>query len=236
MTFTQLLESAPGVLMELTGEFTRRGDQAHSRNKTSQETACFFLAIRSASLLFGMSRLLSETTSDSYEALTRSFMESRDLLLTFRFDDGGTRTKIGHWFSGTLGSSWKADHKRCADLIKKLSQGNPDLAKRWSMYTALSHPTVYAATNSVNTVVFRARPRPEYVTDQMRSRLADYLVSISTLIIIATLDLPGLIPLGFEGSRMHRIDSFHEAVQALANPILARTEGNALPADSYRSK
>ena len=76
---------APTAIKELTAELFRRGDECMKADETSQSTACFLLALRLASLLCGMGLLLKPSTRDSYDVLARSFMESRDLLLTFRF-------------------------------------------------------------------------------------------------------------------------------------------------------
>ena len=80
----ELLIAAPAVLAELTKELVRRGDEEYRKSPESQITACFFLAIRSASLLCGMAKLLIPQARDSLEVLSRGFLEARDLLMTFR--------------------------------------------------------------------------------------------------------------------------------------------------------
>lgn len=69
-------------------------DECFDLDINSQHAACFLLAIRSASLLRGMEALLRPDTFDSWDVLMRAFLESRDILLTFRFDDEGTRKHI----------------------------------------------------------------------------------------------------------------------------------------------
>jgi hypothetical protein len=59
----------------------------------SQTSACFLLGLRSTSLLWGMKSLLDPETRDSWDVLVRSFMEAKDLLLTFRFDDDGSHSE-----------------------------------------------------------------------------------------------------------------------------------------------
>src|ERR1039457_7093208 len=72
-----------------------------------------FLALRSVSLLCGMAPLLQPARRDSCDVLVRSLLESTDLLMHFRFDDGGTRKKIEYWFAGKTDNAWKADHNKC---------------------------------------------------------------------------------------------------------------------------
>ena len=85
MTFDELLMIAPRVINELATEFVRRGDECLKADKTSQFTACMFLALRSVSLLCGMVPLLQPARRDSCDVLGRSLLESTDLLMHFRF-------------------------------------------------------------------------------------------------------------------------------------------------------
>ena len=64
--------------------------------------------------------------------------------MTFRFDDEGTRKKIGYWFDGKLKSPWKADHHKCEEFFAKLGHPGSDFAAKWSGMTTLAHPTIYA--------------------------------------------------------------------------------------------
>jgi hypothetical protein len=50
MTIDELLIVAPTVIKEMANEFFQRGDECMKANPTSQETACFLLALRSVSL------------------------------------------------------------------------------------------------------------------------------------------------------------------------------------------
>ena len=88
-----LLDRVPLVLKELSEEFCRVGGRSMDVDPNSQVSACFLLGFRSTSLLWGMKSLLEPATRDSWDVLVRSFMETRDLLLTFRFDDNGIRNR-----------------------------------------------------------------------------------------------------------------------------------------------
>ncbi|MBA3915782.1 MAG: hypothetical protein H0X25_18400 [Acidobacteriales bacterium] len=236
MTMEEILLSAPAILAELTEELVRRADEEFRKNSTSQSTACFFLAIRSTSLLLGMSKLLLPETRDSSEVLVRGFLEARDLLMTFRFDEKGTRNKITFWFDGKLGTSWKPDHKKCEQFMERLGHGGSRLATKWSQMTTLAHPTRFAAQNSVYAAALWAAnpPRIEDYISMMEPKIADYLTSIATIIVIATIDMPGLISLGCDLDRMPNIDKFREDVCRVVLPILNKRDSD-LPSSSYRS-
>jgi hypothetical protein len=79
MDINDVILAAPDAIAELTREFVRRGDEEYKKDEKSQVTACFLLAIRSASLLFGIARLIPPATHDSTEVLLRAFLEARDL-------------------------------------------------------------------------------------------------------------------------------------------------------------
>jgi hypothetical protein len=232
----EILVSAPAVLGELTRELVRRCNEEYSKNPKSQITACLFLAIRSASLLCGIGKLLAPETRDSGEVLVRSFLEARDLLMTFRFDEKGTRDKIAYWFEGNVGPSWKAEHKKCEQFLEKLGHNGSEFAKKWSQMTTLAHPTCFAANNSVVcATLWAANPRrKEDPVAAMQPKIADYLVSIATLIVIATIDFPGLISLGCDLNRMPNIDSFQDNVKRVVTPILSASKDD-LPAGSFRA-
>jgi hypothetical protein len=237
VTLPQLLELAPTILKELATEFVRVGGQHMDADPNSQTTACFLLAIRSTSLLLGMKRLLDPSTRDSWDVLTRSFMESKDLLLTFRFDDQGIRNNIKTWFEGKNDGSWKPHHKRAEAFAKRIGAGDTQLAKRWSAFSTLSHPTIHAAKNSANFVVtwVTGRSNNEDVII-MERKTADYLVSIAILIVATTFDFPEWVPLGCDMNRMPNIESFRLAVFEKTRPILAVNNEITLPTESYRSK
>ncbi|MCU1271101.1 MAG: hypothetical protein JWN74_2395 [Acidobacteriaceae bacterium] len=203
---------------------------------TSQATACFLLGFRSTSLLWGMRSVLEPATRDSWDVLVRSFMETRDLLLTFRFDDDGIRHTIQAWFKGLNDNTWRARHKKTEDFIKKIGGGDTELGKRWSVFSALSHPTVHAAKHSTNLVVTRVTERPENYDAALNPKIADYLASIGTLIVITTFDeFPHLIPLGCDLNRMPNVEPFRLQVAKLVTPILESTKKINLPLGSYRS-
>jgi hypothetical protein len=156
--------------------------------------------------------------------------------MTFRFDQKGTRDKIAYWFDGNLGSSWKAEHKKCDEYMEKLGHGGTEFGKRWSQITTLAHPTRFAAQNSVGATTLWAAnpPRVDDFNSMMESKIADYLTCIATLIVIATIDLPGLISLGCDLNRMPNIDTFRANVFSVVVPILNKTDGD-LPPGSYRA-
>ena len=134
-------------------------------------------------MLCGMAFLLKPNTRDSWDVLARSFMESRDLLIDFRFDDNGTRRRVHGWFQGNV---WKAAHKRCESFIDRIAGGEMELAKRWKMFSSLAHPTLLACSNSTAlTVTWVTRRQGNFVT-AMEPMIADYLTSVSSLIVVTT--------------------------------------------------
>jgi hypothetical protein len=237
MNIDELLVAAPSVIREMANEFFQRGDECLKANATSQETACFLLALRSVSLLCSMGLLLKPNARDSLDVLIRSFMEARDLLMTFRFDDQGTRNKVKRWFEGTNDSTWKAEHKKCERFLNELSGGESELARRWSMFSALSHPTVHAAKHSTAMVVsWVTRCNEPDIENAMIHKVADYLESICTLIVVATFELPGCISLGCDLNRMPNVEPFRTHAAAVLSPLLAETKDNTLPEGSFRSE
>lgn len=237
MTIDELLVTAPIVIRELAAEFVRRGDECLKADRTSQPTACIFLALRSVSLLCGMGKLMEPATRDSWDVLARSLLESTDLLMHFRFDDEGTRTRIRYWFAGKADNAWKADHNKCEEFMRRLGKGESELATRWSVMTTLSHPTVYAAQNSAKNVAgwVTGFAKTESLADTMVPKIADYLTSIAKLIVVATFDLPGWIPLGFDLNRISTADQFQRECKNAVGPIKAMNEKIPLPEGSYRS-
>ena len=235
MTMDEILVSTSEVLVELARELVRRGDEEYRKDPQSQASACFFLAIHAVSLLCGIGTLLQPQTRDSLKVLMRGYLEARDLLLTFRFDDQGIRNKVVHWFAGNMDSSWKAEHKRCDTFFAKLGFSGTDFGKKWSQTTTLAHPTRYAAQNSVACATLWAGSRVEDFTAIMELETADYLTAIAELIVIATYDFSGLIPMGCDLNRMPKIDPFRQNVYAVAVPILNKNRDGSLPPNSYRS-
>lgn len=230
-----LLMAAPSVLGELKDEFIRRADQCLLANPKSQVSACLLLALRSVSLLISMGLLLKPTARDSFDVLARSMMESRDLLMTFRFDDGGARQRIAYWFEGKRDNAWKADRKKCVDFLMKLGADNLSLEERWSMLSVMSHPTIYAAEHSAGSLVSQMAGRfeREDVSASMMAKRADFLVSISRFIMATMLDPPGWISLGCDHSRLPQVESFSERVETVALPYLSHIQEGKIPAKSY---
>jgi hypothetical protein len=233
VTVDELLAEAPIVLAELTGELFRRCHDSMLADATSQHTACFFVALRAASLLHGMESVLRPDMFDSFETLSRSYVEARDLLMSFRFDDRGARDKIGYWFVGAKDNAWKADHTKSDEFLTKLGADGIQLAQNWSKLSVLSHPTKYAAENSAVVIRSRITDRPEI--GSFAHKKADYLVCISRLIMAVIYDLPGWIALGCDGSRMPHVEEFCDQVERIAPPILNAPLTNVLPETSIRT-
>ena len=237
MTLDELLTEAPVILKDLSAEFYRVGGRHMDVDPKSQQSACFLVAFRSVSLLSGMRCLLTPATGDSWDVLLRAYMEAKDLLFTFRFDDQGIRNSIKEWFEGKNENSWKPRHKKCEELARKLGAGETELGKRWSAFSALSHPTLYACQNSTNICVTQVTGRKEDMSHVMSRRTADYLTSIGTLIVTATFDtIPQFVRLGCDIGRMPHVEAFRLAVAQIAGPFLAEGNEISLPSDSYRSK
>lgn len=222
MTLDELILLAPKVVQQMTTEFVRRGSECINAEQESQLTACFLLALRASSLLCGMALLMKPNTRDSWDVLARSFMEARDLLLDFRFDDDETRQKIRRWFHG---KEWRAERKRIEAFLNQLAGGALELAKRWGMFSELSHPTVTACRNSTALTVSWVTRRQEDFATAMEAKVADYLMSISTLIIATTSNFDGWIELGCDLNRMPDVLPFRDQVRESILSILARHEG-----------
>ena len=236
MTLDQLMERVPNVLNEMSAEFIRRGNESGGVDKITQTSACFLLGLRSVSLLYGLKVLATLETRDSWDVLVRAFMESTDLLLTFRFNDQGVRNHIHTWCEGKNDNAWMPRHKKVETFLKKLGGGDTELGKRWSAFSALSHPTVHAAKHSAALIVSRVynRTLPEDAV-AMESRVADYIESVVRLIIATTYDFPQWVSLGCDLARMPAVEPFRLAAKEIAPIILKRTKGISLPTDSYRS-
>jgi hypothetical protein len=234
-TLGDLLVLAPGVLRELTQELVRRGDECMKADPTSQQTSCFLLALRSASLLWGMAQLLQSATFDTYDVAARAFLEARDLLITFRFDDNGIRKQIAQWSKGGNDDSWKPRHKHAEQFMRRVGGGETEFSKRWSAFSVLSHPTTHSAKHSAALVVRWLSGRQDDLFEATASKVADYLVSIATLIVAATVDLPGWVSLGCDLVRMPQIDPFRTEVSRVTAPLMGSTNKIALPPESYRS-
>lgn len=233
--FGDLLIRAPGVLRELTGELIRRGDVCMKADPTSQETACFLLALRGASLLWGMAELLQPATFDTYDVAARAFLEARDLLITFRFDDDGIRKQMAKWYEGKNDDSWKPRHKQAEQFMRRVGGGETEFSKRWSAFSVLSHPTVHSAKHSAAIVVRWFSGRQDDLFDATTLKAGDYLVSISTLIVAATIDRPGWIRLGCDLELLPQVDPFRTDVARATAPMMGSANKIPLPPESYRS-
>jgi hypothetical protein len=163
-------------------------------------------------------------------------MEARNLLLTFRFDDQGIRNDIGTWFEGKNDASWKPRHRKAEQFVKRIGGGDTELARRWSAFSALSHPTIHAAKNSTNFVVTWVTGRSDSDSTIMKRKTADYLTSVSTLIVAATFEFPEWVVLGCDRNRMPAVEPFRLSVAETAGPILTVDKNIPLPPDSYRSR
>jgi hypothetical protein len=228
MTFEQLCDRVPSVLSEMTSEFVRKGGEYFGLDITSQHTACFLLAIRSVSLLRGMEALLRPDAFDSWDVLMRAFMESRDLLLTFRLDDEGTRSHIRAWFKGKGGQAWKPNHRICEKFLARVGAFDSELARRWGLFSGLAHPTALAAQNSVAITAARIsrESRPDLAI-ALEEKRADYLTSIVTLFITASFEIPGWIHLGCDIDRLPNAERFRIMAPAVVLPILKRKESKS---------
>ena len=196
---------------ELGVEFLRRGDESMIADPKSQLSACLLLAIRSLSLLCGMGALMKPNVRDSLDVLTRAFAESRDLLMTFRFDDQGIRNRVHGWFLPD--GAWKPEHKRVETFLKGLSGNDAELAKRWRLQSSVNHPTSLAAMNSTHVAIAWIAPgkgeqAKESNAKKMRPKIDDYLVCLGTLIVAATVEAPGWISLGCDDARMPHVEPF----------------------------
>ena len=104
------------------------------------------------------------------------------------------------------------------------------------MFSALSHPTVHAARHSVGTTmgIVTGRVFSEQSERDMQPKLADYLMSVATLIFATTLDPDGWMPLDCDHANMPMVDPFRIAVGETVQPILIATPDNKLPKGSFR--
>jgi hypothetical protein len=64
---------------------------------------------------------------------------------------------------------------------------------------------------------------------------ADYLASISRLIMAVTYDLPGWISLGCDENRMRHVEDFRAQAEQITAPILNAPVNHGLPETSIRT-
>jgi hypothetical protein len=223
MTFEELWAMVPTVQAELTEELVRLGGEHLKPGAIPQYTACSVLSIRAISLLRGMTDLLKPDTFDSWDVLMRAFMETRDLLTTFRFDNEQTRKHIGKWFKGDQ-DSWKPAFKVCERFLREVG-AETELGRKWSLFSGLAHPMYAASNNSIAIVAARTfgHIHPELAL-ALRDKRVDFVGCISTLFIVASYDLPGWIPTQFEVSRTPTMERFRAAASRIVVPIMREKE------------
>jgi hypothetical protein len=236
MTVHELLPEAPGVLRELSAEFLRVFEIATAEDPRSQRSACLLLAVRAASIRRGIQRVLTPETTDCADLLARPFVEARDLLLAFRFNDEGTRKKINAWFEGKGDGAWKPNHQRCENYLRSIGGGESELGIRWSMLSALSHSTYVAATSSARVVEWHIKSPEAPPTFAFDVKVADYLLSFASLFGLTGGEMPAWISLGFDPLRLQRCVLFSLTAAKVAAPIADTTRGNRLPGERYKPK
>jgi hypothetical protein len=236
MTIHDLISEAPEVLCELSAEYLRVAELATTADPRSQRSACLLLAMRSASILHGIKQVLMPENADCTDLLARSFLEARDLLLTFRFDDQSTRHKIHAWFEGKGDGAWKPNHQRCEDYLRSIGGGESELGIRWSMLSALSHSTYLAATNSARVMERRIKGPQGPSPIDLDVKVADYLLSFASLFALTAGEQPTWISLGLDPERVKRSIVFSLMAAHVSKPILDATRENRLPGDRYKPR
>jgi hypothetical protein len=190
--------------------------------------------MRAASILHGIKQVLSPETPDCADLLARSFLEARDLLLRFRFDDENTQKKIHAWFEGMGDGAWKSNHQRCEDYLRSMGGGDSELGIRWSMLSALSHSTYVAATNSARVVERRIKGAQAPSSIAWNVKVADYLLSFARTFALTAGEQPTWISLGLDYERLKRSILFSLMAAKVSEPILDATRENRLPGDRYK--
>lgn len=230
-----IVDAAPKVLEALTRDLFNHADTAMRGDSKSQLTACLQLGLRSASIMHGMSRVLDLHTVDSFEVLNRAAIEARNLLMHFRFNDKGTRQKIGYWFAGAKDNAWKADNARLDEFFTK--QGvltNCQFGVTWSKMSVLAHPTMYAADNSTVVLVNRLTGRLNDIDNtNITLKRADYVVGVARLLLATVHDLTGWISLGLNPN-IPDFQSFYINAEMVGGPIVNGPNIHPLPDHSIR--
>jgi hypothetical protein len=182
--------------------------------------------------MHGMARVLNLHTLDSYETLNRAAIEARDLLMHFRFNDKGTREKIGYWFAGAKDNAWKADHTKVEEFLVKRGALDIRLGVNWSKVSVLTDPTRYAAENSTVVIVHRMTGRLNGLN--IKQKQADYVLGIARLIMAAVYDFQGWIPLGLNRANMPSFQWFCQNAELIGAPIVNAPVVQPLPEHSIR--
>jgi hypothetical protein len=224
MTFEELCALVPAVLSEMTAEFLRKANEHLEKRPTSQYSACSLLVLRGVSILRGMQQLLKPDTFDSWDVLTRAFMETHNLLMTFRFDDDDTRKRVGAWFADRGKDTWQAKHKEVELFLSRVGANDLQLARLWGIFSGLAHPTAKAAMNSASLLSWTITPASARsdLSQVLRNKRADYCDSLGRLFITATYDLDGWVDLGFDISRMPSGETFRMLAPEIVMPILGQ--------------
>jgi hypothetical protein len=225
VTLAELYSDLPAALLEMECEYFRVADAHFNSDPRSQMTACFMLAIRGASILTSIGKVLQTDTCDAFDILQRAFMETRDLLITFRFDREDVRKRIATWFKDKDKDAWKPQLKMSEDFFNGIGVPDLELARRWGMFSALSHPTFGATSNSValRGSLFSAAKRQQ-LAPLLNEKIADYITSGLSLFITTSSDLTGWVPLGCDLSRMPTIIRIRNEAPNIVLPILSRVK------------
>jgi hypothetical protein len=223
VTFQQLWGLVPGALAEMKDEFFRRASECFDENARSQRTACFMLALRALSLLNGMIEVLKPDRFDSYDVLLRAFLESRDLLTTFRFDDPETKSRVERWFKDKAKDTWVPQHNVCERFLKNAGAGDLELARKWGAFSELSHPKFVAAQNSVAVVSATiSLENKRLLIPVLSEKQADFISSMVSLYVSVSFDFPGWVELGCDPARLIAVEEIKTMGPALVYPLLDR--------------
>lgn len=176
-------------------------------------------------MLVGLGRVLEPDTFDSYDVLVRAFLEARDLLTTFRFNDEATRKRIAVWFKDKGKDTWKPQHSVCERFLKTVGADNLQLAKRWGAISALAHPTYLATQNSVAVLssTMRHRNARELILI-LEEKRADYITALVSLFITISFEFPGWVHIGCDVSRMSTAEKLRQIGPVIVLSMLKRTE------------
>ena len=242
MTKDELFALTLAALDELTRQVSLQVRIAiKSAGDQSQQFACLWLALRAASLFRGAGQMLTISTLDSHDVLVRAAIEARYLLAEFRFEDAETRKKIQYWFSGKgeADTSWKANFSKIENLLTNKGFVFQGLSEHWSELSVLSHPTHYAANNSVKcTTKYLFGNQEESEIQFVICKKKEFAVQVSQLIRFVLGDISGWIPLGLELSRLQKIPLFMELAKEIRVEDLREPIPNvqSLPDHAIRQK
>jgi len=215
LTLDELLGLLPAAIAEMSCEFTRKRDEYRETDgPTSQRFACFMLALRALSLCRGMQTLLRPETLDSYDVVLRAFLETRDLLTSFRFDSESTRLRVQQWFKAKRKDTWTAEHKNVEAFLKTMGADSLQLARRWGTFSSLAHPTLAAVKNS-NALIDGSTSfeRVKSLSASLEHKKFDYVNSVMSLYIATCIESPGWVHLGCGQQRMLRAEALRVLIR-----------------------